>query len=112
LQATIAAWRDSDAWLKEALQYLDGNRKLVAAFAQTYLPHGKHPTVEGTYLAWLDCQALNIATSPYDFFLERARVALSPGEIFGDARFARLNFATSRPILEEILKRMAGALEG
>jgi cysteine-S-conjugate beta-lyase len=110
LQATIAAWRNSDAWLNEAVQYLDGNRKLVAAFAQKYLPHGKHPQVQGTYLAWLDCSGLQLPTNGYDFFLEKARVALSPGEIFGDARFVRLNFATPRPILEEILGRMADAI--
>ena len=49
---------------------------------------------------------------PQRFFLSKARVALSPGPRFGQggAGFARLNFATSRAILDQILERMAAAL--
>jgi cystathionine beta-lyase len=67
---------------------------------------------EATYLAWLDCRALELAPDPQRFFLERAGVALSDGAPFGDAGkgFVRLNFATSRAILDEILERMAKAL--
>ena len=44
-------------------------------------------------------------------FLERARVALSQGEDFGQngKGHARLNFATSSEVLEEILSRLSGA---
>lgn len=64
------------------------------------------------YLAWLDCRALDLPASPYEFFLERARVALSAGADFGPpgTSSARLNFATSEPILDQILERMATAL--
>ena len=36
-----------------------------------------------SYLAWLDCRELGLSDSPAEFFLERARVALSPGSHFG-----------------------------
>ena len=44
--------------------------------------------------------------------LEDARVALSAGRDFGEngAGFVRLNFATTRPILDEILDRVVGRL--
>ena len=33
---------------------------------------------EGTYLAWIDCRGANLE-NPYEFFLNKARVALSDG---------------------------------
>ena len=67
---------------------------------------------EATFLAWLDFRALDLAQSPQRFFLDHARVALAEGLAFGEPGrgFARLNFGTSRPILDEILARMDAAL--
>ena len=67
---------------------------------------------EGTYLAWLDCNELDIAEKPSDFFLKYARVALNDGAWFGKGgeNFVRLNFATSRAVLEEALSRMKAAI--
>ena len=44
-------------------------------------------------------------------FLDRARVALSSGHVFGQggAGFVRLNFATSPAILREAIQRMGDA---
>ncbi len=66
---------------------------------------------EAGYLAWLDCSAADIDGDPAEFF-RRAGVELSPGPDFGpgNERFARLNFANSRAVLDEILDRMAAAL--
>lgn len=44
--------------------------------------------------------------------LEETGVALVPGVAFGDDRYVRLSFATSDAILEESIRRMAGALAG
>ena len=65
-----------------------------------------------TYLAWLDCNALELPGGPQAFFLEHARVALSDGVPFGPGGegCVRLNFGTSAPILDEILTRLDGAL--
>jgi cystathionine beta-lyase len=65
---------------------------------------------EGTYLAWLDCRALDLGTEPGDVFHERARVALVDGSRCGETGHVRLNFATPRPILRAIVERMAGAV--
>jgi cystathionine beta-lyase len=112
LAATEIAWTRCQGWLDEVLRYLDGNRQFVLRFLRERLPGVRCLAPEGTYLAWLDCRELKLEHDPYRFFLERARVALSPGPAFGQggAGFARLNFATSRKILGEILERMAGAL--
>jgi cystathionine beta-lyase len=109
---TCAAWRDGDAWLAAVLAHLDGNRRRVAAFVAERWPAVAHAMPEATFLAWLDFRALDLAPTPQRFFLERARVALSEGAAFGPPGrgFARLNFATSRALLDEILERLDRAL--
>ncbi|MFD1933109.1 MalY/PatB family protein [Nonomuraea mangrovi] len=107
--ATLAAWQDGDAYLDEVRATLARNRRLLAeslpAGIRAYAP-------EATYLAWLDCNELALGTDPSAFFLQRAQVMLSSGPSFGPGGegFARLNFATSGPILEEILRRMREAV--
>ncbi|GLY86747.1 MalY/PatB family protein [Actinoallomurus iriomotensis] len=107
--ATLAAWRDGDDWLAEARATLARNRALVAGA----LPPGvRHRPPEAGYLAWLDCRDLGTGPDPAAFFLDEARVLLSSGPAFGPGGegFARLNFATSRPILEDILHRLRDAV--
>lgn len=112
VDATIAAWSDGETWLGQVLGYLEGNRRLVAEWAAAWQRIG-HRAPEATFLAWLDCRELGLPTSPYDFFLESAKVALSDGREFGSPGegYARLNFGTSREILEGILARMSRALD-
>ena len=84
---------------------LRDNRERVRRFFADELPAIGHHTPEATYLAWLDCSALQLAGGPQQFFLEHARVALNDGAEFGPPGrgHVRLNFATSGPILDEIL---------
>ena len=66
---------------------------------------------EATYLAWLDCRQLKLSSSAFQFFLDNARIGFSAGETFDPecAQFVRFNFATSMPILDEILDRIVVA---
>lgn len=66
-----------------------------------------------TYLAWLDCRALGLGDDPAARFLERGRVALSSGPEFGapGRGFARLNFGTSRALVEDAVDRIVRAVE-
>jgi cystathionine beta-lyase len=112
IEATRVAWLEGGPWLEAALDYLRGSRALVADAVRASLPGVVYHPGEATYLAWLDCRALGLAPSPFRFFLERAKVALSDGPSFGapGRGFVRINFATSRAILSEALERMAKAL--
>jgi cystathionine beta-lyase len=112
MEATRAAWLEGGPWLEGALAVLRRNRALVDDAVRSSLPGVVYRPGEATYLAWLDCRALELAPSPFRFFLERAKVALSDGPTFGapGKGFVRLNFATSRAILSEALERMAKAL--
>lgn len=110
--AHSAALREGVDWLDEVLAGLDHNRLLVGDLLAEHLPDVRYQPPEGTYLAWLDCRALNLDDDPAAVFLERGRVALNSGPTFGTggAGYARLNLATSPAILTEAVRRMAAAI--
>jgi cysteine-S-conjugate beta-lyase len=99
-----------DAWLKELRCYLTGNRDFLVDYVTKNMPEVRITMPQATYLAWLDFTQLNLEKSPFEFFLERARVAVSDGAIFGEKGHVRLNFGTSRSILTQALDRMNKAL--
>ena len=107
MRATLAAWTEADDWLNTVLDYLDGNRRLVAETVAERLPGVHHHSPQGTYLAWLDCRDLDLP-DPAGFFRERGRVELNAGSCYnpGGDGYVRINFATATPILRDILDRM------
>jgi cystathionine beta-lyase len=110
--ATIAAWRWGQPWLDEIVPYLQANRDYAFQLLEERIPEIRFYPPESTYLAWLDCSALELKGSPVNHFMKHGRVALSAGARFGSGwnEYVRLNFATSRPILTEVIDRMAKAL--
>jgi cystathionine beta-lyase len=61
----------------------------------------------------VDFRGLNLPAEPAEYLLSEAKVALSPGIPFGaavGAGFARLNFGTTRAILDRAIEAIAGAV--
>ena len=112
LYASIAAWRWAQPWLDEVRPYLEANRDFAEQALAERIPEIRFHRPEATYLAWLDCRALALSGSPAAHFLRHGRVVLSDGHHFGESweGYVRLNFATSRPILTQVIDRMAKAL--
>ncbi|MFI7578994.1 MalY/PatB family protein [Kocuria sp. M4R5S9] len=126
--AHTAAFTDGDTWLDALLQGLDANRALLGRLLAQHLPGVRYTPPQGTYLAWLDCRPLGVESgagpgglavvsdmaATARLFLDRSRVALSSGHVFGTggAGHVRLNFATSPSILTEALTRMGQAVRG
>jgi cystathionine beta-lyase len=112
VDATVAAWDDGQPWLDEILAQLRTNRDWPAGAVAAELPGVTMRVPEATYLAWLDCRALELSCPAGQFFLDQARVGLNFGEAFGAdyAGFVRLNFATPDAILREIVRRMVEAV--
>jgi cystathionine beta-lyase len=110
--ASVAAYRDGGAWLGDLVAYLDGNRRRLGELLAAHMPAVKLRSPEATFLSWLDCSELGLG-DPARFFLERARVALSDGPPFGGTgcdQYVRLNFATSRALLEQIVVALGAAV--
>jgi cysteine-S-conjugate beta-lyase len=111
--ANIAAYRHGEGWLEEVLAYLDDSRRLLAGLLKRHLPQVRYRPPDGTYLAWLDCTAMDLPGSPGALVTDRARVTVIDGPAFGDGGPGafRLNFATPQPILTEMVERVAAALK-
>lgn len=109
--AALAAYRHGDGWLRDTLLHLRHNRDHLVDAVRTRLPGVRVHAPEATYLAWLDFRATPLAEAPAEA-LREAGVALNDGLAFGEAGrgYARLNFATSREILDAALDRIEGAL--
>ncbi|MGH8239818.1 MAG: MalY/PatB family protein [Steroidobacteraceae bacterium] len=114
VRAALAAWTEAgEAWLIACVEHLTQMRDHLAQRLTEELPAMRCVAPQAGYLAWLDCRELGLGGAPAQFFLERARVALSPGSEFGEPGhgFVRLNFATSQDILDRILDRMIKACQ-
>ena len=110
--AAEAAFAGGDGWLDQVLRLLDANRSLLADLLAERLPAVAWKAPEGTFLAWLDCRGLGLGDDPARRFLERGRVALSPGLDYGPegAGFVRLNFGTASALVVEAVDRMVAAI--
>lgn len=108
VRAALAAWDEGDPWLDEVLGYLDSNRSTVGKWLGQF-PHVKNFVPQSTYLWWMDVSSLGLGDDPTAALAERAGVMLSPGADYGrpGVGHVRLNFATPRPILGEILDRLS-----
>ena len=111
--AVTAALTEAQPWLDEVLDYMQGNRDYLSQHVREKWPQVGYYAPEATYLGWFDFRAYELSPNPYAFFLKQAKVALGHGALFGDPGrgFIRLNFATSRTILEQITNRMDHALD-
>ncbi len=114
--AATAAFRsaaDGDDWLDKVTGHLQRQHDRAKALLASALPTIEAPGVDAGYLLWLDCRALALGNDPAADFLERGRVALSPGLEFGGqgSGFARLNVATSGALLAEAVRRMRLAVD-
>jgi cystathionine beta-lyase len=110
IAASVAAFRAGRSWLHGVRGYLRGNRDVLVDLLAEHLPAVSWVSGDATYLAWLDCSRLGV-DDPAAFFLEHARVAVSDGPPFGPGceQYVRLNFATSRSLLERIVVAMGKA---
>ncbi|MDE5749427.1 MAG: hypothetical protein K2H87_01500, partial [Duncaniella sp.] len=67
--------------------------------------------LEATYLVWVDVSALMDRTTDIADLLEReAGVRVSPGAMYGDPRFIRLNIAMQRDRMEGALHAVCKTL--
>jgi cystathionine beta-lyase len=112
LEATFAAFSRAGAWKDAMISYIEANRDYLSKEVAERFPQIRLIRAQGTFLAWLDCGALDLDTDPQTFFLDRGKVGFSPGSEFGPSysHYVRLNFGCPRSFLVEGLQRMEVAL--
>ena len=113
LVAFEAAYRHGHDWLNALLTYLHETREMVMTYAKNHLPNITVVPAQGTYLLWLDCRQLGLSdASLQQFFLEEAKLALSPGAMFGQggSGFMRMNIGTTQENVVLALGKLKQAL--
>jgi cysteine-S-conjugate beta-lyase len=111
--ATEAAYDHGEDWLKQLMDYLEGNLRLLQEFLARHLPMIRVISPEATYLIWLDCSQLGMSPAALrSFMIHEAGLGLNDGPQFGKEGegFQRINIACPRPILYEALVKMHSAV--
>jgi cysteine-S-conjugate beta-lyase len=114
VHASVAALRHARAWLDAAVAQIDVNARQLSALLAERLPGVGYRPPQASFLAWLDCRDLGLGDDPAAAFLDRGKVALSPGPDFGTQGrgFARLNIGTAPELIADAVERMAAAVAG
>ena len=111
--ATEAAYRHGEQWLDECLHYIEGNIDLIVQYCHQHLPGIVAVKPQAGFLLWLDCTGLGLEHEQVvDLFVNRARLALNEGSMFGPAGrcHMRLNVGTPRAVIQQALQRLHAAL--
>lgn len=113
--ATIAAFEQGEPWRKAMLAYVEDNIRYVEDYCREHLPMIRPLRPEASFLVWLDCRKLGLNHDQLiDLFVNKARLALNDGEMFGKGGegFMRMNVATPRAILTQALSQLKDAVCG
>jgi cystathionine beta-lyase len=112
--ATAVAFDKCAPWLDTVIKQLDHNRKLISTLLAEHLPEVIYNPPQHSYLAWFDLSALNLGDEPTAVILDKTKVALNAGHIYGAqwGQFARMNFATSPEIITQAITQMARGIRG
>lgn len=106
--AATAAFKDSVTWLDGVVASLDENRKLIRSLIDSQIPAIKYRIPDFGYLAWLDLSNLGLGEDPAKVILERGKLAINGGVMYGPkhGQYARFNFGTSPEIISEAFNRI------
>ena len=112
--ALKAAYRHGGEWLDAMLCYVNGNVDFALDYFRRELPEVQVCRPEGSFLLWLDFNALGLSHEECgERLLRRGKIALNDGLTFGEEGrgFRRMNVGCPRSVLEEGLRRIKRAFE-
>ena len=106
--ATIAAYREGGEWLSRLKEYLHANYLAMKDYCNASLKDFPLSRLEGTYLVWMDCSRLGMASDSLEERLKsEAGLWLNSGTMYGaeGEGFMRWNIACPRHVLMDGLER-------
>ena len=107
----IAAYNEGETWLDELRDYLAENYRLLCRVIGERLPEIKFTKLEATYLVWADITATGLdGDSLEELLVDKARVRVNSGSVYGDPSCIRINIACPRAVLAEALERITPVL--
>lgn len=110
--AAVAAFGESGVWLDAVRVDLMRKLELLNSLLLRELPDAYLFHSHFGYLGWIDLRSYGLGDEPAKELLNKGRVALNPGHIYGPSGrgFVRFNFATSDEIIEAAILRMKDVL--
>ena len=108
----VAAYNEGAAWLDELMVYVKGNRDYLCDFIAKNIPEITVQPMEGTYLAWLNCEKLGMHGDELKAFIaQKCGLAMNNGSFFGEKwdGYCRMNLACTH---ETVKKACELLLEG
>ena len=108
-EATKAVYLHGSEWLRQMLDYVQGNIDYVADFLKKNIPQIKPMIPEASFLLFLDCKELGFEPADLQrFFIEKLKLGLNDGCMFGPGGeyYLRMNLACPRSVVEEAMKRI------
>ena len=112
--AIIAAFSKGEEWRRQLIAYIEDNVCFVEDYLKENIPCIKAVRPQASFLVWLDCRELGLDHKGLiDLFVNRARLALNDGEMFGKGGegYMRLNVGAPRAVLRKALDQLRQALE-
>ena len=106
--AATAAYRHGEDWLTQLIAYLKGNFESFRKYCRENLPEFPVADLEGTYLVWMDCSRLGMASEALEEALvSEAKLWLNAGTMYGGdgEGYMRWNIACPRSVMLEGLER-------
>ena len=112
--ASEAAYRYGKEWLADVKEVIFENYNYIKEQFAAHLPEVILTPLEGTYLAWADFRAYLAPEDVQPFMQDRCGLAFDYGPWFGGSKsgtFIRINLATSRENIEEMVSRIVSGLK-
>ena len=108
--ATQASMEQGDEWLRQLLDYVQGNIDYVSGFLSKNLPLVRFFKPQATYMMWLDFNGYGLSEEElWRKMTQEAQLGFNRGSDFGQEGkgFFRINLACPRSIVEEAMNRLA-----
>ena len=101
---------EGEEWLSQLNAYIEGNYQALRTFFKQKLPQYSVTEMEGTYLAWV-----NVCQLPSEYLCNQVlllnhKVWVSPGCMYAQEHYIRINMACPRATLLEGLNRIKEGL--
>ncbi|MEW4412936.1 MalY/PatB family protein [Clostridium sp. AN503] len=114
MAAVKAVYTKGDAWVKELVEYINGNKEYMKEFVKENFPKAYFVEPEGTYLIWIDFSGYGFTDEELEHVMvEEAKLWLDCGKVFGPAtaQFERFNIACPRATVVQAMEQLKQAVD-
>lgn len=114
MAAVKAVYTKGDAWVKELVEYINGNKEYMKEFVKENFPKAYFVEPEGTYLIWIDFSGYGFTDEELEHVMvEEAKLWLDCGKVFGPAtaQFERFNIACPRATVVQAMEQLKQAID-